>query len=198
MQQLPTLFILNLATLFLVLFCVLGAFDGVYFHLIKFKLHTLPSAKTEHLIHTIRAFVFAPIAILLFVVNSSGPLLFLAIGLALADLVLEYYDIMLERDARAPIGGVPGTETVLHVFASSAKLAAVALSLAAKPLVSFSLTAPIIASENLPTPMRLIGFLFAVGSFLGGVASVAMTRTTAQHRTNTTRTAAACNNASLS
>ncbi len=50
----------------MVLFIALGTFDGLYFHLIKYKLHLLPAARREHLIHTARAFVFVPLSLLLF------------------------------------------------------------------------------------------------------------------------------------
>jgi hypothetical protein len=74
------------ATILLGLFCALGVFDGLYFHLYKYKLHLYPSARREHLIHTLRAFVFVPMSFLLFVLNTGGLLLYLAIALVVLDL----------------------------------------------------------------------------------------------------------------
>jgi hypothetical protein len=101
------------------LFIILGTFDGLYFHLWKYKLHLLPAARREHIIHTARAFVFVPLSTLLFVYNSAGILLWTAVALLLADAYLELIDILEERKSRAPLGGITSEESAIHVFASS-------------------------------------------------------------------------------
>jgi len=94
-----------LATIFVALFGVLGAFDGVYFHLIKYRLYLYPESRLEHQIHTIRALVFIPMAYLFFVENVGGLLLHLALAVFVIDLILELFDILVEKDARRLLWG---------------------------------------------------------------------------------------------
>lgn len=156
----------------MVLFIVLGTFDGLYFHLFKYKLHLLPAARREHIIHTVRAFVFVPLSLLLFVYNTAGILLWTAIALILLDAYLELIDILEERKSRASFGGISGEESAIHVFASSFKFAAVILMLSTKTTADFFSLTPTFASEPLPETLSLIGVAFAVGSFLGGIYSL--------------------------
>ena len=69
----------QIATISLILFVLLGAFDGIYFHMIKYKLYKHPPAQFEHFLHTLRGFLFLPIALLFFVWNSAGSLLWLGL-----------------------------------------------------------------------------------------------------------------------
>ena len=54
------------ALLCLALAIVLGAIDGSYYHLQKYRLYANAESRFEHQLHTIRAFLFAPIIWLLF------------------------------------------------------------------------------------------------------------------------------------
>jgi len=170
--------IYTLAGALLAAFCILGAFDGFYFHLYRFQLHKVPSARTEHIIHSVRALVFAPIAVLMFVLNSGGILLYIGIAAVIVDQVLEYFDIMLERDARLPLGGVPGTETVLHVFASSAKFAAIACIIASKPIDAYALSSPLMLEPSLPIELQALGSAFAAATLIGGIYSFVLMKPT--------------------
>jgi hypothetical protein len=161
----------QLAAVCLALFCVLGVFDGVYFHLIRFRLHARAESRTEHLIHTVRAFVFVPIAILFFAFDARGRLLLLGLVVVAIDLVLEVVDILIERRSREGIGGISSAESAVHVFASSFRMAALAFVLSAKPVGDFS---PVAASSLVPTPdyLHVLGLGFSVSTFAGGVFSV--------------------------
>ncbi len=164
-----------ICTILLVLFCLLGAFDGLYFHLFKYKLHLHPSARKEHIIHTARAFVFVPMSLLLFVFNSEGIFLYAGIFLVLVDLGLELVDILEERKSRAPLGGISSEETAIHVFASSFKLAAITTLLLTKEAAAFT-TMRAIETVPLPDYLRILGLLFAIGCLIGGIQSVMMMR----------------------
>lgn len=155
-----------------VLFIILGSFDGLYFHLWKYKLHLLPSARREHIIHTIRAFVFVPLSFLLFVNNSAGLLLWSAIALLVLDAYLELIDILEERKSRAPLGGITSEESAIHVFASSFKFAAIILLLTTKPSSAYLSLSPWTLEELLPAPLMYIGAAFALGSLGGGIYSL--------------------------
>lgn len=162
----------NTITILLVLFVILGTFDGLYFHLYKYRLHLLPAARREHIIHTLRAFVFVPLSILLFVYNSSGLFLWAAIALVLVDAYLELIDILEERKSRAPLGGITGEESAIHVFASSFKFAAVLLMFSTKSADNYFSISPLILDEAMPLQLTIVGVAFAAGSFLGGVYSM--------------------------
>ena len=81
-----------IATGCLVMFALLGAFDGIYFHMLKYKLHEHPPARFEHQIHTFRGLMFIPIALIFFVWNSSGILLWFGLTLLLVDFIAEIVD----------------------------------------------------------------------------------------------------------
>lgn len=159
-------------TVLLIFFIILGTFDGLYFHLYKYRLHLLPAARREHMIHTLRAFVFVPLSILLFVINSSGPLLWAAIVLVAFDAYLELIDILEERKSRAPIGGITGEESAIHVFASSFKFAAILLMFTTKSADNYFSMSPLILDEPVPFHLSIVGAAFAAGSFFGGVYSL--------------------------
>ncbi|MES2856001.1 MAG: hypothetical protein V4692_09060 [Bdellovibrionota bacterium] len=164
----------NATAILLILFCSLGVFDGLYFHIYKYRLHEHPSSRREHQIHTLRAFVFVPLSILLFVVPSGGYLLYGAIALVLLDLALELTDILEERVSRKPLGGISSEESAIHVFASSFKFAAVVLVLVTKDSQAFSLDSPLVHGEVSFSVLPIIGALFAGGCLVGGLYSVAI------------------------
>ena len=146
----------------LVLFSLLGAFDGIYFHMVKYKLHEHPPAKFEHQIHTFRGLLFIPIALIFFVWNSSGMLLWFGLTLLLIDFIAEIVDIMVEKEARKELGGISSAETVIHVTATGFRMAALGIILALKPLSAYALFAPVSLSP-FPTHLSFVGTSFAIG-----------------------------------
>lgn len=60
------------ATIFLALFALVAAVDGLYFHLWKYRLYARPESVYEHKLHTVRAFLFIPIVFFLFYQNFGG------------------------------------------------------------------------------------------------------------------------------
>lgn len=161
----------------LILFSVIGAFDGIYFHLIKYKLHENPDSRLEHIIHAIRSFLFSPIALLFFVIDSRGGLLWLAIGLVMVDLVLETIDVLVEKESRRKIGGISSAESAVHVLATGFKTASLAFVMGAKPMLAWSLTSVMAAKwSQQPTILVLVGSVFAISTFIGGVSHLVMLR----------------------
>jgi hypothetical protein len=164
-------------TALLILFCALGVFDGLYFHIHKYRLHEHESSKREHRIHTARAFVFVPMSLLIFVLHSGGLLLYAGIALVVFDLGLELIDILEERISRKPLGGISSEESAIHVFASSFKFAAIALVLVSKTAAAYSLQSPLLTESLSLTPLSLVGGLFALGCLAGGAHSVIIAST---------------------
>lgn len=119
--------------IFLVVFAVLSLLDGVYLHLIVYKLPENPESKFEHLTHTLRAILFLPIILTIFYWNLSGPMLLIATGIIIADLIIEAFDVISERKSRKNIGGLSDGEYLLHVTLTTTRVAAITLFLASKP-----------------------------------------------------------------
>lgn len=119
--------------IFLVVFAVLSFLDGVYLHLIVYKLPENPESKFEHLTHTLRAILFLPILLTIFYWNLSGSMLLFAVGLIIVDLIIEAIDVISERRSRKSIGGLSDREYLLHVTLTTTRVAAITLFLASKP-----------------------------------------------------------------
>ena len=122
----------SLGFLFAGLFLILGLFDGIYFHLIKYKLHLYPESALEHRIHSARGILLGVIGYALFSAPIHGSdfnpsKIILALPIIALDLALEVLDIYIEKKSRAHLGGISSTEMVLHVFASSFRMAAIVL-----------------------------------------------------------------------
>lgn len=130
------------AALVLAAFTALAAIDGIYLHLVRYRLHARPETRREHALHTARAMLFGPIALVLFALPSAGALLWLGVGLAAADTVVELWDVFVEPDSRRELGGLSRGEYVLHVALTILRTAAIALALAARPAEAWAWDAP--------------------------------------------------------
>lgn len=152
-------FLLNGSLIFLVLFAILSFVDGVYLHLIIYRLQEKAESKKEHLAHTGRSILFIPITFMLFYWNLSGVSLWFLVVLILIDLVIEAIDVLEERRSRARIGGLSSGEYFLHIILTTTRVAAVTLALASKPLEAwvssvdlpiYSETVRLISSQLIP------------------------------------------------
>lgn len=139
------------ATILLLIVATLAPVDGVYIHLIRLKLHARPESWSEHVWHTLRTLLFLPATYALFGVVSGGPLLWGGIALAFIDQVVEVVDMASEKESRASVGGLSSFEYILHGMLTFLRSAAIALSLASRPLAAFSWNAPsVIAALDEP------------------------------------------------
>ena len=172
--NIPSDFYFIMTSLFLALFCLVGFFDGAYFHLYKYQLHRWAESRTEHWIHTARAAIFIPLSLLLFVRNSSGLSLWIAILLLMLDLILEIVDVMVEGTARKTLGGISQLETLLHVFATAFRFGALALILAQKPLAAWSWNSYLL--PEFPMHLQILGFIFCVTSFVGTISQILLVK----------------------
>jgi hypothetical protein len=124
--------------IFLILFSVLSLIDGVYLHLIIYKLPEKNESRLEHLTHTLRAILFLPITLTIFYWNLSGFWLLCSVGIIALDLIVEAIDVLSERKSRALIGGLSSGEYLLHVALTSTRVAAISFFLASKPIEAWS------------------------------------------------------------
>lgn len=129
------------ACILLTLFAGLAFYDGVYLHLLRYRLYARSESRTEHLLHTIRALLFPPL--LYFLYLSPGPAGFLVgVVLVLADVLTLGADAYLEKDSRAFMGGLPRWEYILHLFVNGLHFASIAVWLLLK--VRLTATGPVL------------------------------------------------------
>lgn len=127
------------SSLILLLFLILSAFDGIYFHLWKFRLQEREESKFEHITHTIRAVLFIPTILFIYWIGLKGILLWTTVAVLAIDLITEIVDVLNERESRMNIGGLPSTEYLVHIMLTTLRVAAIALAFAALPLDAWNI-----------------------------------------------------------
>ncbi len=155
--------------LLLGVFAILSSIDGLYLHLWRLGLHRRPASYCEHLWHTARAVLFAPIVVILFAMPSAGVLLWVGVGLAVVDQAVGVFDALSESDSRRSLGGLGRGEYALHVVLVAVHAAATALVLAARPATAWSMSAP----NMLGAWPGSVSMLLA-GPIVGGIAVAAL------------------------
>lgn len=142
--------------------------DGAYFHLYKYKLHTRPESVTEHFTHSLRAATMTASAYIFFAVSAAGWLLWIGVGIIAVDLVVETWDVLIERKSRADLGGLSSAEYLSHAHAILLYAASYTLVLASKSRAAFSLDSPAIVGSH-PTWIQVLGWAVVVGAGLSTI-----------------------------
>jgi hypothetical protein len=153
----------------------LGAVDGLYFHLQRFRLFAHPESRFEHLIHGGRALLMVPALVLLYLVDAGGLVLYAALSVVLADQLLMAVDLWLERRSRVRWGGLPHAEYVIHTIANTLHAVAVVLAFASRPTSAWALAATS-RSSSLPRIAQCLVFALAVGAAATAVLHVLLLR----------------------
>ena len=148
----------------LVLFLWLSVFDGLYYHLWKFRLQEREDSKFEHITHTFRAILFIPTTILIYWVGMKGILLWAAVLVLALDLITEIVDVLSERSSRAQLGGLPSGEYLVHILLTTLRVMALALAFAALPPEAWTLNS--VAAITPPDFAKLIAMQALPGAFL--------------------------------
>lgn len=107
-------------------FTVVAAIDGLYFHLMKYRLYRRPASRFEHLLHTWNAVLFVPLTALLFLIAPKGLLLWGALGLFGLTFLIEIADVLSEPKSRRDLGGLTGSEYLMHFLMAGLRVAMVA------------------------------------------------------------------------
>ena len=102
----------------LLLTSFLGAFDVFYYHIYTFKLYKQPSSVYEQLTHLARAAIFVAVVGVIAFFPSQTWARDTVLFLGALDLLNNAVDVLLERDSRAPLGGLPSFEYLIHILAS--------------------------------------------------------------------------------
>lgn len=119
------------ATVLLAVFVILALFDGLYLHLIRYKLYERKESRDEHISHTIRAFLF-PIILYVLYLGNSDIAFYLGIGLVIIDLLVLGADAYMEKDSRVFMGGLPTWEYILHLMVNGFHFASIAVFIVIK------------------------------------------------------------------
>jgi hypothetical protein len=136
--------LMTAATIFLILFGLVAAFDGLYLHLWKYRLYAREESLAEHKLHTLQGFLFIPVVFFLFYQDFGGWALWAGVLFIALEQIVEIADVLSENKSRAGLGGLSSTEYAAHVIAITARTVAIALALAAKPLSAWSLDSPLV------------------------------------------------------
>ena len=111
----------------MVLFVLLGFYDGFYLHIWKFRLYEHGESRFEHLTHTGRAVLFPFVLTLLFLNGGNPVYYYLGLTLFLVDMVILIIDAYTEKDSRFFMGGLPRWEYIVHLTANGLHFSSIAL-----------------------------------------------------------------------
>lgn len=116
-------------------FIILALYDGLYLHLVRFRLYDHSESKYEHKTHTFKALIFP--MILYFFYLGQG-LLFFYIGLlfVVLDIIALTIDAYSEKDSREFMGGLPRWEYIIHLFVNGFHFVTIAVFLILKINIS--------------------------------------------------------------
>jgi hypothetical protein len=158
-----TIFAIITATICLLLFGIIGVIDGFYYHLWKFKLHKHTETCFEHWTHTIRATAFLVLLYLLFLHDYGGVYLLIAVGVIIIDIVVLFIDLIVEKDSRKKLGGLPHNEYIVHILANTLHFVSIALILVSKPLSSWGMNASVTIDREFPQYTELVAYYLIPG-----------------------------------
>lgn len=116
----------------LILFAILAFFDGVYLHIIKYRLHAIKDTRFEHFTHTIRSILFVGILFTLYININKNSFFYWGIFFVILDLIVLFIDAYVEKDSRKFMGGLPRWEYIIHLFVNGFHFAGIALILVLK------------------------------------------------------------------
>ncbi|WP_437869427.1 hypothetical protein [Sorangium sp. So ce363] len=164
----------EIASILLAVYAAVGAIDGIYFHLWKYRLFANDASRREHHLHTIHAALFAIVIGTLYLAPSAGLLLWAGVGAFAASFVVAILDVLEERSSRENLGGLTPREYALHVGLIALHSASVALVLAARPASAWSLDAPVLLDAALPELTHTIALNLLPGAVLTALVHVAL------------------------
>jgi hypothetical protein len=142
----------------------IGTYDLLYYHLYRFRLYERPECFKEHLLHTAMVLLTPPVVAGLYVGRTGGLTLWLASGVAAAQVIALLWDVLIEHESRAQLGGVPRWEYFIHIVVVMLHAASLALILGDRPATAWSLDAPMLLD-----PIRMDGWCWAI-VILGAIA----------------------------
>jgi hypothetical protein len=98
----------------------IAAIDILYFHIYEFRLYRVPSARKEMLAHVARGLLVPAGALVLASFEPHGSWFWVIGLLTIADFAVDLVDVYLEPKSRAPLGGLPPLEYMIHIVGAFA------------------------------------------------------------------------------
>ncbi len=141
----------------------LALVDGIWWHLVVYRLYARPESRREHHLHTVRAFLFPVIVTLLYVQRWGGALLWIGALAVGADVVVQAMDMWVEPESRRQLGGVSPAESVLHGVLVVLGTASLTLNLGARRAQEWALGATL-AREGFGTVPTWLAGVVVVGA----------------------------------
>jgi hypothetical protein len=151
------------ALICLEVFAAVAMIDGLYFHLMKYRLFARPDSQYEHRLHTLHALMFPILVLFLFLRDVSGQFLWIVVGLVAIDFGVEMLDVVCERASRAAIGGLSSSEYAVHVVAITSRVAAFTLALASRPAAAWTISGGSIHVRAISTIADVVCWSIAAG-----------------------------------
>jgi len=159
----PGLLLVSVVPLFAAF--LLGAVDGLYFHLRRYRLFAVPESRGEHVLHTLRAFLVLPPLALLYLADAAGLCLWTAAAAIAIDQLMLALDLREETTSRRRFGGLAPAEYQIHVAANGLHGIALALALASRPTTAWSVTTCSLGASSLPFAVQaLLGILWVASA----------------------------------
>ncbi|MBN4081470.1 hypothetical protein JYT44_03805 [Caldithrix abyssi] len=154
------------ATIFMVLFGLLGIWDGAYYHDFKYKLAKDKESINEHIVHTCRSVAFPLVVYYLYQHDFGGRIMMIGIFAAAIDVILLSIDVRIEGHSRNRFGGLSNGEYATHIFANTFHYVSIALILAAKPAEAWTLTHSFEFARPYPEVTGWIAAVFVTGGII--------------------------------
>jgi hypothetical protein len=153
---------------------LLGALDGIYFHLRRYRLFAFPESRREHVIHTVRAALVLPPLALLYLADAAGLCLWTAAASIAVDQLMLALDLREEATSRRRFGGLAPAEYQIHVVANGLHGVALALALASRPTGAWSLDACSLGESSLPLAIQALVAVLWLSSAVAAIQHVAL------------------------
>tara|TARA_R110002094_G_scaffold47961_17_gene59440 strand:- start:247 stop:795 length:549 start_codon:yes stop_codon:yes gene_type:complete len=106
--------VLSVASYLLIAIGLLGALDIAVFHTRSHNLRSQPSARLELLTHSLRGPTYAVLFAVVPNFAAHGSWFLVMLLVLVFDVGISVWDFSVERRSRAPLGGLPTGEYVLH------------------------------------------------------------------------------------
>lgn len=143
---------------FFTAFVLVGAVDGLHYHLRRFRLWAHRDTWLEHVLHTLRA-ELVPLMLWAFFLRQGGSP-GLAATLVGLDVIVTLIDVRIEPRSRRRFGGLPRGERRVHVVATALHVVALGAGFAA-----------MLTGEAKPTGAAFVALVAAL--LLGSTAAAA-------------------------
>ena len=146
----------------------LGAFDIWRYHTNTHRLRELPSARVELISHSLRGPTYAILFLVIPNLAMHGAWFAALLALLAFDVAVSIFDFSVEKKSRAPVGGLPTGEYLLHSVIAilfGALLAFVWID--GRPWLDEPTA--LVVEPAVPDPARLLLAVMAVGVLTSGV-----------------------------